>query len=257
MRKLIFIFSALLLTVGASAQGKFEKKEFKSIDGSVLLYNQLDPVNVIKGKKYPVVLFLHGAGERGNDNEKQLTHGSKMFLNPVNQEQYPCYVLFPQCPENSTWAYDKSPKWGTDPWSLPSEFEESKQMKLLVGMINEFLKEHPQANPDRIYVMGLSMGGIGTFEMAIRHPEIVAAACPICGCVNPSRLASAKGVKFSIFHGDSDSVVPTAGSREAYKALKTAGAKVKYTEYIGCDHFSWNNAFSEPDYFSWLFKQHK
>ena len=115
----------------------------------------------------------------------------------------------------------------------------------------------PQVDRQRIYIMGLSMGAMGTYDMTIRYPELFAAAIPICGTVNPTRLKSAKDVKFRIFHGDADNVVPVSGSRQAYKALKTAGADVKYTEFPGVTHGSWNPAFSLPDFMSWLFSQKK
>ena len=114
-----------------------------------------------------------------------------------------------------------------------------------------------QVDKQRIYIMGLSMGAMGTYDMTIRYPEIFAAAIPICGTVNPTRLSAAKEVKFRIFHGDADSVVPVSGSHQAYKALKAAGADVKYTEFPGVTHGSWNPAFTLPDFMSWLFSQKK
>ena len=99
------------------------------------------------------------------------------------------------------------------------------------------------------------MGGMGTFDMAIRFPEVFAAAIPICGTVNPERLKAAKAVNFRIFHGDADNVVTPEGSRAAYRALKAAGADVEYVEFPGCGHGSWNPAFNEPDFMSWLFSQ--
>lgn len=105
--------------------------------------------------------------------------------------------------------------------------------------------------------MGLSMGGMATFDLVSRYPDVFAAAIPICGIVNPSRLAVAKKVKFRIFHGDADDVVPVIGSRSAYKALKKAGAKVEYIEFPGCGHASWHPAFNCPDFMKWLFSQKK
>jgi predicted peptidase len=101
------------------------------------------------------------------------------------------------------------------------------------------------------------MGGIATFDMAIRFPEMFAAAIPICGTIHPARLAAAKGVDFRIFHGDRDNVVPVEASREAYKALKAAGINVEYIEIPGADHFSWNPAFNHPDFMEWMFSHKK
>lgn len=101
----------------------------------------------------------------------------------------------------------------------------------------------PEVDTQRVYIIGLSMGAMGTYDLVVRYPEIFAAAVPICGTVNPSRLSVAKDVKFRIFHGDADDVVPVKGSREAYKALKAAGADVEYIEFPGCNHGSWNPGF--------------
>lgn len=255
MKKIILIAAALLAGF-VSFAGDFEKKTYAGKDGSVLLYRQLSP-DTAKGGKYPLVLFLHGAGERGNDNEAQLTHGSGIFQNPANAEKYPAYVLFPQCPVGTTWAFDQQRSWSLKPDEIPADEPESKMMTLVVGLLREFIAAHPDVDTKRIYVMGLSMGAIGTYDITSRYPELFAAAVPICGAVSPAKIRKAASVKFSIYHGDKDSVVPVECSREAYKALRAAGAKVRYKEFAGCDHGSWNPAFNEPDFMSWLFKQHK
>ena len=114
-----------------------------------------------------------------------------------------------------------------------------------------------QVEKQRIYIMGLSMGAMATYDLTIRYPELYAAAIPICGTVNASRLKAAKDVKFRIFHGDADNVGPVSGSRQAYKALKAAGADVEYIEFPGVTHGSWNPAFTQPDFMKWLFSQKK
>ena len=262
MKKSILLMTALTLSMAVHARD-FEKKTFKSaVTGAELLYRQLSPEAVDAGKQakngtYPLVLFLHGAGERGSDNTKQLVHGSGMFLNPANAEKYPAYVIFPQCPENLTWAYDAPHPWGTMPWDLPADAPESTMMKLLVEFLRDFLATHPDVNTSKVYVMGLSMGGLGTYDITSRYPELFTAAVPMCGNVNPAKVVGAKSVKFSIYHGDKDNVVPVEGSREAYRALRASGAKVRYKEFVGCGHGCWDPTFNEPDLLPWLFKQKK
>ena len=201
------------------------------------------------------VKSLHGAGERGNDNERQLTHGGQMFLNPVNREKYPAFVLVPQCPAGSYWAYTERPK-SLFPADMPAGQEMSSLIRTLKQLLDTYLVM-PEVDKKRIYIVGLSMGAMGTYDLVVRYPEIFAAAVPICGSVNPDRLPAAKEVKFRIFHGDADDVVTVEGSREAYKALKAAGAKVEYIEFPGCNHGSWNPAFNYPGFMEWLFKQKK
>lgn len=122
-------------------------------------------------EKYPLVLFLHGAGERGNDNEKQLVHGGQMWLNPVNREKYPAFILAPQCPETGYWAYTERPS-SFAPADMPLEVPVSPIFRTLKELLDFYLAM-PQIDKDRIYVMGLSMGGMGTFDMAVRYPEIL------------------------------------------------------------------------------------
>lgn len=255
MKRIFSIICALWFLLPSSAQETFRKEAFISSRGDTLLYRLLRPESEQKGEKYPLVLFLHGAGERGSDNERQLTHGGQMWLNPVNREKYPAFVLAPQCPLSGYWAYAKRPH-SLLPDEMPLDVPTSAIFTTLKELLDSYLTM-PQVDKDRIYVIGLSMGGMGTYDMAVRFPEIFAAAVPICGTVNPARLKAAKGVAFRIFHGDADSVVPLEGSREAYKALKAAGAKVKYREFPGVNHGSWNPAFNEPDFMSWLFSQKK
>ena len=249
---LVLFWSLLGVAYGQSA---FEKKVYVTASGDSLNYRLLRPEVEQEGEKYPLVLFLHGAGERGSDNEKQLTHGSQMWLNPVNRENYPAFVLVPQCPESGYWAYTDRPS-SFEPDQMPADVPLSPVFRTLKELIDTYLVM-PQVDKQRVYVIGLSMGAMGTYDMAIRYPEIFAAAIPICGTVNPTRLSAAKDVKFRIFHGDADTVVPVSGSRQAYKALKAAGADVEYIEFPGVTHGSWNPAFTQPDFMSWLFSQKK
>ena len=255
MKQWSILLVFLSLSLSLSAQQGYEKDVFVSSTGDSLPYRMIRPESMKAGKKYPLVLFLHGAGERGNDNEKQLTHGGQMFLNPVNREKYPAFVLFPQCPESGYWAYENRPQS-----FIPTQMPVGKEMPSVFQAVKELLDMYlanPQVDKSRVYIMGLSMGAMGTYDMVSRFPDIFAAAVPICGTVNPTRLSAARNVAFRIFHGDADDVVPVAGSRQAYKALKAAGASVEYIEFPGCNHGSWNPAFNYPDFMKWLFTQKK
>lgn len=258
MKNVICAAFLLLISVYTHAQelyGEYEKNVFVSLQGDSLQYRLLRPENEQEGEKYPLVLFLHGAGERGNDNQKQLIHGGQMWLNPVNREKYPAYVLAPQCPQEDYWAYLSRPR-SFDPNKMPIMTEPTPIFKTLKELLDAYLSM-AQIDKSRIYIVGLSMGGMGTFDMVIRYPEIYAAAVPICGTVNAERLSTVKNVKFRIYHGDADSVVPVEGSRQAYKALKKAGVDVEYIEYPGVNHGSWVPAFNDPTFMSWLFSQKK
>ena len=237
------------------AQNDYTKKQFITAMGDTVPYRELSPKESIHKKKFPLVLFLHGAGERGNDNEKQLTHGANMFENPVVRDKYPAYVLFPQCPTEGYWVKASQDSMRSPSALLPySPYTPIDDVKQLI----DYYLTHFPIDTDRVYVIGLSMGGMGTFEITSKYPALFAAAVPICGQMeNPKDLIHTKGIPFRIFHGDADQVVPIDGSRDAYNTLTDLGYEVEYIEYPGVKHGSWHNAFNEKDFISWIFKQKK
>ncbi len=250
MKRWTLLFLAFLSVLSMKAQS-YEYGKLRCADGDTLLYRYLTPEKTARQALYPLVLYLHTSGERGNDNEGTI-FGAQMFLNPVNREDYPCLVIVPQCPENHTWAFDVSP----GSYDFPKDYPESKIMKEVMELVHLFL-QRPDVDPDRVYIYGMSMGGIGAFDAVARHPDIFAAAVPICGDINPDRLGKFEGVSFSLYHGDSDPAVPVSGSRDAYRALKAAGADVRYHEFPGCGHVCWWKAFEMPDFMEWLFSKSK
>lgn len=252
MKRILVVLTFIMSSLALAAQDAgYERRVFTSSEDHKLNYRLLKPSADAEGKKFPLVLFLHGAGERGSDNEKQMIHGSQMFLNPVNREKYPAYVIIPQCPEDGYWAYSTRPASCTE---LKAEKEMPPIFKAVKELVDSYLQD-PSVDRSRVYIMGLSMGAMATYDMVVRFPEIFAAAIPICGAVETERLKDIKGVSFRIYHGDADNVVPVDCSRKAYMALKEAGVKVEHYEFPGCGHISWNLAFSQPDFMEWLFAQ--
>jgi predicted peptidase len=251
MRPLIILLlcaapTAMLL---AGGQEMYEKETFTA-DSKKLLYRVLRPAKIEAGKKYPLVLFLHGAGERGADNKLQLIHGSALFIKAENRDKYPCYVIFPQCPTGKKWVeVDWSAK---KPHVSPKE--PSEPMRLTKLMLDQFLKDHP-VDADRIYVMGLSMGGFGTWDFCQRYPDFVAAAAPICGGADDSTAEKIKHIPIWTFHGSADTAVWPERTRSMVEALKNVKGNVKYSEYQKVGHNSWNRAFAEPELLPWLFAQ--
>lgn len=223
-----------------------------SVNQTTLPYRILSPENTKAGDKYPLVVFLHGSGERGSDNEKQLAHGASTFSNPANADKYPSYVVFPQCKER-TWT-EKFSAQSFMPGAPTPQI--SKQEEAIISMINDLVEEYP-IDKDRIYLVGISMGGIATYDLVCRYPDLFAAAVPICGAVNPERLNDAKNVSFMIFHGEEDDEIPSICGREAYKSLSAAGANVDYIEFAGMGHDCWSSAFNYPNLLPWLYSQSK
>ncbi|MDD4820617.1 MAG: dienelactone hydrolase family protein [Flavobacteriales bacterium] len=242
MKHLLLIISVMMsITLTAQKAPQYEKRTFVSEKGDTLLYRLLAPEQTLKGLHYPLVLFLHGSGERGADNEKQLTHGGQMFLNPANIEKYPAYVIFPQCPEGKTWV-------GTD---------NSNMLATLKELVDSY-SALPQIDEDEIHIIGLSMGGHGVFSMVSRYPNLFASATPICGWAKDELLPLNTKTAFRIFHGDNDQAVSVESSRSAYRTLtKNGNVKVYYTEYPGVGHGSWYQAFAEKDFMKWMYSQRK
>lgn len=254
--KKIFSFAILTLFMlqHAFAQDKlmFSKEIFTS-GSDTLLYRMLLPENFDPQKKYPVLIFLHGAGERGNDNEAQLMHGSKLFLRSDIRRDFPAIIVFPQCPKGDFWANVKigDGKSG-DRFGFQKGGEAGKAMKLLLGL-QVYLKSEKYTDNARFYVGGLSMGGMGTFEILRRKPKAFAAAFAICGGDHVENVKKYKNVPLWIFHGRKDTTVPLAKSEVVVNELKRLNQQPKFTIYPEAGHNSWDPAFAEPDFISWIF----
>ncbi len=200
-----------------------------------------------------MVVVLHGAGERGSDNEAQLTLGAALFLKQEIRDKYPAIVVFPQCPEESYWSnVDKKGAMMFAEFTFKEDGNPTIAMEQLQKLLLE-LKNSYKVDEKRIYVGGLSMGGMGTFEIVRRNPDMFAAAFAICGGAHPSTAASIKDIPWWVFHGDSDMIVDYEHSKTMVEALKKHGAKVRFTTYEGVNHDSWENAFAEPELIPWLF----
>ncbi len=249
-----FFLPIILFGQSDEVLAQFEERSFLSSSGHVLPYRLLSPDKLSPNNKLPLVIFLHGAGERGNDNKKQLLHGGELFMN--NLDQYPAIVVFPQCGENSYWS-----RASVDRKKTPLQFDfnyaadMTPDLEAVNQLITRLIKEYP-IDKKRIYIAGLSMGGMGTFEIVHRFPKQFAAAMPICGAgSSASYTKKAKKVPFWIFHGADDVVVSVEESRKMVNALQNLQYKVKYTEYPGVNHDSWTDAFAEKNFLKWMFER--
>lgn len=226
-----------------------------TVSGQDYRYQVYLPNAYSSTEQWPVILFLHGAGERGSDGLLQTTVGLGAAIRRT-PARYPAIVVFPQAPRDSLWT-------GASAEAAMAALEES---------LNEFA-----VDPARVYLTGLSMGGHGTWYLAYRYPERFAAVAPVCGWVVslPRMAASASvvptedgppfealarrlsGLPIWIFHGEIDPVVPVGESRKAAAALKRAGAEVRYTELLGIEHNAWDAAYASPEFSAWLFAQRR
>jgi predicted peptidase len=228
---------------------RFEKREFSDAAGEKLLYRLLKPKDYDPRGKYPLVVFLHGAGERGSDNTAQLVHGMADFASDKIMESYPAFVIAPQCPEGKQWV---EVPWTLDEHRMPKEPSEPlrQTLELVAAMQKEF-----SIDPDRLYITGLSMGGFGVWDAIQRRPALFAAAAPVCSGGDATLAKQIKDVPVWAFHGDEDGVVKVRRSRDMVAAIRAAGGSPKYTEYKGAGHDSWTATYKDPELYKWLFAQ--
>jgi poly(3-hydroxybutyrate) depolymerase len=207
-----------------------------SAGGQRVPYRLFMPLRYDKTQKYPLVVFLHGIGEKGTDNVRTISNnanGAFVFIAAKNQADHPCFMLVPQ--SNSGW-------WG----------ECAATLSQLLGA----LQQEYSIDADRCYVTGLSSGGSGAWDMILMYPKLFAAAVPICGNNNPAKASAAVGVAVWSFHTADDPTMKVEGSRTMIAALRKAGGKPFYTEYPTGGHSSaWVRAYQEPALVDWLFTQ--
>jgi predicted peptidase len=187
-------------------------------------------------RQWPLILFLHGAGERGSDGRRQASVGIGPALNRF-PERFPALVVMPQCPLTSHW---------------------SRETQVLAALLDEVMNTFP-IDGSRVYLTGISMGGNGSFALAAAHPDRFAAVVPICGWGAPPQMSPAlRSVPIWAFHGAVDDIVPAEHSREMVRALAEAGnTRVRYTEYPDLAHVSWDAAYADPSLAEWLFAQER
>lgn len=253
MNKLFFLLSAftLLCSMANAQSNRFDKERFAE-NGDTLNYRFLSP-DYDTVRKYPLVIFLHGSGERGSDNEAQLKWGVMNFATDESMSMHPAFIIAPQCPRNSQWAsYENEP--GT--FSVPMKVKPTKPMQLLIDLIRQAVAKFP-VDTNRIYITGLSMGGFGTYDLIERYPNLFAAAVPVCGGGDITKAKEIKHIPMWIFHGAEDAAVDPDFSVNMVSALIKAGGHPGFTLYPETGHFSWNGAYADKRMMDWLFRQHK
>jgi predicted peptidase len=249
IRYLLVVAIALLpLSLNAA---DFLTRVYTASDGKTLPYRLLVPEHYDSHIKYPVILFFHGSGERGVDNKAELSQGVPNFTTPADCAKFPCFVIVPQCPPNDKWA-DIPPDDFTG--VLPPQPGQPMQLalKILDSVNAEF-----GTDTNRIYVMGLSLGGFGTWDCVTRFPERFAGAVPVCGGGYPTAITAANArVPVWAFLSSDDPAVPPLRSIHMIEAMIKMGGHPKLYVYGGLGHGSWGKAFSEPELLPWLFAQH-
>jgi predicted peptidase len=211
---------------GEQSAQVFSKKITKAVDCNYLLYL---PADYGKAKKnWPLIMFLHGAGERGNNLEVVKKHGPPKMI--AQGKQFDFIIVSPQCPNDLWWP---------------------EQTDVLINLLDEIEKNY-RVDTDRVYLTGLSMGGFGTWTLAERYPQRLAAIAPICGGSERYAANRLKSVPVWAFHGANDKVVPVEKSQEMVNAVKAAGGDAKLTIYPEAEHDSWTQTYENPELYQWF-----
>jgi predicted peptidase len=224
------------------------------LNGTTYRYQIFVPASYTPSQRWPVILFLHGAGERGSDGYVQTQVGLAPAIRQ-NAARFPAIAVFPQVTPDSSWT-------GT-------------LARVALMALDQTMREY-QTDPSRVYLTGLSMGGNGTWYIAYRNPKRFAAIAPVCGWISPTFWKNADPVVPAdsgeiyaafgrqlrqtptwIFHGEIDGAVPVDESRKTFAALQSVGAPVQYAEIPGTGHDAWDPAYASPKFWTWLFAQHR
>jgi predicted peptidase len=232
----------------------FQFKVYKN-NGHVLPYRFHQPEKIEDDKKYPLVLFLHGAGERGLDNRGQFLR----FTTVPFWEKYSCYILAPQCPPRITGSVAEGSVWVQTSFGASAHTmnaEPTWSMQLVMELLDKTMSDK-HIDHKRIYVTGLSMGGFATWEILQREGDKFAAAIPVCGGADLNYAKQLINIPLWVFHGDADTTVPVKRSRDAVEAITAAGGHPKYTELPGVGHGAWAYTYTKPEVWDWLFSQEK
>jgi predicted esterase len=254
MRTRIFLLMTFFFTLQTSfaAATDFEKHLFDNGADFTLPYRFYQPKAIESSHRYPLIIFLHGAGDWGTNNTSQLANFPYHFLDSANSIRYPCYVLAPQCTEASPWS------WFPDYPAVNTLPTPTKSTAQVLALIDTLLNSDTLfIDRNRLYIVGFSLGGEGAFDIITRAPDLFSAAVPVCGIADTAKAGLMANTPLWIFHGDRDDVNSVTYSRIIVQALTNIGKPPKYTEYAGMGHSVWSKAFKEPDLLPWLFSKTK
>lgn len=205
-------------------------------------------------EKLPLMVFLHGVGECGTDNESQLWYpffnDDTSVFSKASLASFPCHILAPQAQDENRWVDIRD--WGQESVTMPEEPTASLQS--VVALVEHFLNR-PDVDTERVYITGLSMGAFGVYELLVRYPNLFNAAVAVCGGADIATLSRIEGIALRIYHGKKDKVVPVSQSRSIDKALNKRLKSFEYFELDQVGHNAWEYAFRDESLFPWLFAQ--
>ena len=242
--------SSLLSAVAGGIQDRTEARTFTGAGGKLFRYRWAEK-SAPAGEKVPLVIFLHGAGERGTNNVAQLVHGVGELVAWLDKNEKGFRLVAGQVPNAKRWV---EVDWSAKSHDMPAE--PSETMSLALQFLDAQLAD-PAVDASRVYVTGISMGGYGTWDMVCRRPEVFAAAMPICGGGDVAQAPKIAAVPIWAFHGSKDAAVPVCRSRSMVSALWSAGSDAHYREYPGMGHDVWTRTYRDPEVLKWFFSRRR
>lgn len=251
-------WTLLLLFWAAAAHAQFTADErvqpcaYTNAAGEVTHYRLAAPQFPAAGRKYPLILFLHGSGECGTDNQKQVKVGLPALVATLLRRKVaePVLLVAPQCTMTNGWVRRLAMRE-----TFSAEPDPAPALAQALELVRHLVAER-QADPDRLYITGLSFGGFGTWDAIQREPDLFAAAIPVCGGGDKRLVRALRRLPIWVFHGSADPNVPAACSRRMVDALKLSGnSKVRYTEYEGAGHAVWDRVYGDDEVLAWLLRQ--
>ncbi len=252
--KLITIILFISFTAAnLSAQIQYPEKRWFILAQDTLPYLFHAPVG--NSKKFPLVIWLHGKGERGKNNQSQFKNGAEILLDSMKSNPaYQGYMIIPQCNSNTTWSYyDKNqPRIKMTDDTPPIQ-------NTLMALIHHIL-QNEQVDPQRIYLFGISMGGFGVWDIAMRYPDLFAAIVPICGGADPTQAILLKNISVWAFHGEKDQIVDSRFTTEIMQeltSLQNEQLDSRYSLIKGVGHNAWDYALKDPELLPWVFSKKK
>lgn len=229
----LILLTIIMVSISVQSQNKkqtvnkFEKEISIKVSAQYLIYLPKDYDET--KNNYPLVLFLHGAGERGEDIEKVKVHGLPRLVN--EGRQFPFIIVSPQCPDDKIW-----------------------DANTLIALLDN-VEANYRVDKNKIYITGLSMGGYGTWLLAIAQPNRFAAIAPVCGWSNPVEICKLSKMPIWVFHGAKDVVVPIISEELLVERLKSCGSDIKFTVYPEANHDAWTETYNNDELYKWMLEQ--
>ena len=272
----LFIGTKMIAAQEIELMNKFENYSH-TLDSTTIPYRMFIP-QYQENEKLPLIIALHGSGERGSDNQKQIEFHrlSTVWVDSANQKEHPCFVIAPQCPMENRWV---DTDWTQDKYDF-AQTPISNELATVSNLIDSIVSKYP-IDKNRIYITGLSMGGLGSWYLLMNNPNRFAAAIIMSGAADPQMACQIKNVPIWAFHGDIDAAVPVEGSRKMIKAISNCGNDVLlisdpnnkdfldneimtnriinsqhiYTEYKNKGHVIWKESYDNWLVREWLFSK--